>query len=71
MPKKNPPLFSLLSEKYHDILSDAVCLEQGCIDCLRAMLDARTALQIGGREVGHPFLKLQEVCGLDAWRIIP
>ena len=64
-----PPL-SLLSEKFHNILSDAVCLEQGCIDCLRAVLDAGTALQIRGGEVGHPFLKLQEVRGLAAWRIV-
>lgn len=64
-----PPL-SLLSEKCHNILSDAVCLEQGCIDCLRAVLDAGTALQIRGGEVGHPFLKLQEVRGLAAWRIV-
>lgn len=64
-----PPL-SLHSEKFHNILSDAVCLEQGCIDCLRAVLDAGTALQIRGGEVGHPFLKLQEVRGLAAWRIM-
>ena len=74
-PKKNaetcgfPPL-SLLSEKCHNILSDAVCLEQGCIDCLRAVLDAGTALQIRGGEVGHPFLKLQQIRGLAAWRIV-
>ena len=47
-----------------------MCLEQGCIDCLRAVLDAGTALQIRGGEVGHPFLKLQEVRGLAAWRIM-